>query len=383
MSTPVRYPHLHLIDWPFRVVPDESSCSFMADRTRLATEIKALLRNLSRQPISSMHLMWAWFGSGKTHALRHIEYLCHKEFVNITPIYVEFPKSARNFLDIYRTFITGIDLEVLSNAYLEVFTSPVKDKISKELNLDFHDLSNALMFLYSGNSEQQETAIKWLRTECREKQVLKSIGISKPIQTVEDAIRIITWIIRIINMGGASSGEICRVLFMLDEYQRAGGLRKPSMDEVNGCLHSIFNRCPNGFSLIISFSGYPEGNRLPAWLSPEIRDRLDKKPLLLPPLSEDEALVFIKDILEHFRNPSSTISEACFPFTEESAYAIVKMIQTKKGKRQDEPKPRTIMHFSNLVLQEAEPLIERGALKIIDGDFVSNVLHGISLTEED
>ncbi|MBM3119299.1 MAG: hypothetical protein FJ006_07100 [Chloroflexi bacterium] len=327
--------------------------------------------------------MWAWFGSGKTHALRHIEYLCHKEFVNITPIYVEFPKSARNFLDIYRTFITGIDLEVLSNAYLEVFTSPVKDKISKELNLDFHDLSNALMFLYSGNSEQQETAIKWLRTECREKQVLKSIGISKPIQTVEDAIRIITWIIRIINMGGASSGEICRVLFMLDEYQRAGGLRKPSMDEVNGCLHSIFNRCPNGFSLIISFSGYPEGNRLPAWLSPEIRDRLDKKPLLLPPLSEDEALVFIKDILEHFRNPSSTISEACFPFTEESAYAIVKMIQTKKGKRQDEPKPRTIMHFSNLVLQEAEPLIERGALKIIDGDFVSNVLHGISLTEED
>jgi len=327
--------------------------------------------------------MWAWFGAGKTHALKNIEYLCHKEFTNIIPIYIEFPKSAKNFLDIYRSFIAGIDLEVVSNAYLEVFTSPVKDKISKELNIDFYDLSNALRFLYSGKSQEQETAIKWLRTECREKQALKSIGINRPIQTVEDANRTITWLIRIINMGTASSGEISRVLLMLDEYQRVGGLRKPSMDEVNGCLHSVFNKCPNGLSLVISFSGYPEGNRLPKWLSPEIKDRLDKKPLLLPPLSEDEALVFIKDILKHFRNPSSTISEACFPFTDDSASTIIKMIQAKKGKRQDEPKPRTIMHFSNMVLQEAEPLIERGELKIIDGDFVSNVLRDISLTEED
>jgi hypothetical protein len=327
--------------------------------------------------------MWAWFGAGKTHALRHIEYLCHKEFTNIIPIYIEFPRSAKNFLDVYRSFITGIDLEVVSNAYLEVFTSSAKEKISKELNLECYDLSNALKFLYSGKSQEQDTAIKWLRTECREKLVLKSIGINKPIQTVDDAIRIIIWLIRIINMGTTSSSEISRVLLMLDEYQRVGGLRKPSMDEVNGCLHSIFNKCPNGLSFVISFSGYPKGNRLPEWLSSEIKDRLDKKPLLLPPLAEEEALIFIKDVLKHFRNPSSTISETCFPFTEDSACTIIKMIQAKKGNRQDEPKPRTIMHFSNLVLQEAEPLIERGELKIIDGDFVSNVLHGISLTEED
>jgi hypothetical protein len=245
MNIDIRYPHLHLVDWPFRIVPDESSCSFMADRTRLASEIGTLLRNLSRKPISSMHLMWAWFGAGKTHALRHIEYLCHKEFTNIIPIYVEFPKSAKNFLNIYRSFIAGIDLEVVSNAYLEVFTSPAKDKISKELNLDFYDLSNALKFLYSGKPQEQEIAYKWLRTECREKQVLRSIGINQPIQTVEDAIRVIIWLVRILNMGTVSSGEISRVLFMLDEYQRVGGLRKPSMDEVNGCLHSIFNCRPS------------------------------------------------------------------------------------------------------------------------------------------
>jgi hypothetical protein len=383
MNSTVKYPHLHLVEWPFRVVPDENSCSFLADRTRLSADIQTLLRNLSRQPASSMHLMWAWFGAGKTHTLRHIEYLCHKEFTNIIPVYIEFPKSAKNFLDIYRTFITGVDLEVISNAYLEVFTSPAKEKISRELNLDFFDLSNALKFLYSGNNQEQEIAIKWLRTECREKTTLKSIGINQPIQKVEDAIRIINWLIRIINMGTASSGENSRVLLMLDEYQRIGGFREPSRDEVNGCIHSIFNKCPNGLSIIISFSGYPEGNKFPKWLSPEIKDRLDKKPLLLPPLSEDEALTFIKDILKHFRNPFLTISEACFPFTDDSALTIIKTIQAIKGKRHDEPKPRTIMHFSNLVLQEAEPLLESGELKIIDSDFVTKILHGISLTEED
>jgi len=104
MNMKVRYPHLHLVDWPFRTVPDESFYSFMADRTQLVSDIKTLLRNLSRRPSSSMHLMWAWFGAGKTHTLRHLEYLCKTQFTNIVPIYIEFPKSTKNFLDIYRAF---------------------------------------------------------------------------------------------------------------------------------------------------------------------------------------------------------------------------------------------------------------------------------------
>ena len=70
MIMKVRYPHLHLVDWPFRIVPDESFYSFMADRTQLVSDIKTLLRNLSRRPSSSMHLMWAWF-----ELVRHILFI--------------------------------------------------------------------------------------------------------------------------------------------------------------------------------------------------------------------------------------------------------------------------------------------------------------------
>jgi hypothetical protein len=356
----------------------------MADRIQLTSEVKTLLKNLSRQPTSSIHLMWAWFGAGKTHTLKHIEYLCKNDFTSIIPIYVEFPKSSKNFLDVYRLFITAINHEVVENAYYEVFTSSTKDKILKELNTDFYDLSNALKFLYQGRPQEQEIAIRWLRTDYKEKQILKNIGVVKPIQTAEDAMKVISWIVRLINMGNLASGKIQRVFWMIDEFQRIKDLRKPVIDEINSCLHSVFNRCPNGLSIIISFSGYPD-KKLPEWLSPEIKDRLDRRHLLLPPLSKDEALTFIKDVLKHFRNPLSDIFDEYFPFNYESIYTIIKIIEdkAKKQKRHDEPKPRTIMRSFHMVLQEADLLIESGELKKIDSEFASHALEGISLTEED
>ena len=385
MDAKVKYPHLHLVDWPFRIVPDESFYSLMADRTQLASDIKSLLRNLSRQPCSSMHLLWAWFGAGKTHTLRHIEHLCKTKFTNIVPIYIEFPKSTRNFLDLYRAFITCIDIDAVNDAYLEVVTHAEEVRIERELRFDFPDLFNALMLLYQGNREQQDTAIRWLRTECREKRVLRNIGVLRPIQSAEDAVKVMSWLIRLIFSGAALSGEVKRVLWMIDEYQRIEKLRRPAIDQINGCLHSIFNKCPNGLSIIISFSGYPEEKRLPLWLSPEIRDRIGiEKPLLLPPLLTEECFKFVEDILMHFRNPSSSISNKYYPFTAEAIQKAIEIIEdkAKKSKRIDQPKPRTIMQFFNLILQEADFRIENGEMEVIDQDFVSWVLSDINLPEE-
>ena len=235
----VKYPHLHLTDWPFRIVPDEISRSFMADRTNLASEIKTLLRGLSRQPASTMHLMWAWFGAGKTHTLKHIEYLCKAEFTGVIPIYMEFPKGIKSFLELYKSFVTALDKETIEMAYYEAFTNPQKEEVPKRLKRDFPDLSSALTFLYQGKPQEQDIAIRWLRTELKEKQILKNIGILKPIQTAEDCTKVIEWLVRLINIGGTSSVTIQRVLWMIDEYQRIENLRRPVIDEINGCLHSI------------------------------------------------------------------------------------------------------------------------------------------------
>lgn len=356
----------------------------MADRSQISNDIALLLRNLSRRPSSSMHFMWAWFGAGKTHTLRHIEYICNTQYPSIYPVYIEFPKSAKGFLDIYKSFTGTIDWEVVKNAYLEVFTNPEYKKLQDELRYDLPDLSNALRLLYQGTNEQQEIAIRWLRTEYREKQILKNIGVVKPIQSVEDSIKILSWLIGLISLGNQDLTE-GRVLWMIDEYQRIEKLRKSAMDELNSALHSLFNSCPNGLSIIISFSGYPEEKKLPRWLSGEIKDRIGiEKPFLLPPLSHSEAIQFAKDVLECFKSTENEKYDH-FPFSEESIKKTVEILEVKARhvKRKDEPKPRTIMHFFNAVLEEADPLIESGNLEVITNEFVTKVLETVYLPPEE
>ncbi|MBA7672123.1 hypothetical protein ES703_80296 [subsurface metagenome] len=369
MVRTVRYPHLHLRDWPFYIGWDKCLYPIMADRTRLNSDITTLLRSLSRRPTSSIHLMWAWFGAGKTHTLHHIEYLCKNEFNNLTPIYMEFTRATRNFLDIYKSFISKIDLEVINNAYLEVFTSPLKNDVQRELRFDFPDLSTGLKVLYMGTEQQQEIVIRWLRAECRELRTLRTVGLTRPIVTAEDALKTISWVIRLISLGSSTSGDT-RVLWIIDEFQYIKGCRPPAQEEITSCLRSVFNRCAKSLSIIISFSGRPEAKKMPPWLPRELSDIIGIEPvLLLPPLTSDDAFKFVQDLLAYFRDPRSNTSDNLFPFAKETVEEIIRIIDKKA-----ELKPRSVMQFFDTVLREAEPQLERDEIEVITSDFAKNVL---------
>jgi len=315
--------------------------------------------------------MWAWFGAGKTHTLRHIEYLCKHEFNNVTPIYMEFTKATRNFLDIYKSFVSKIDLEVINNAYLEVFTNPLKNDVQREMRFDFPDLSNALKLLYMGTEEQQEIVVRWLRTECRELRTLRTVSVVRPILTAEDALKAISWMMCLISLGGSSSEHSpARVLWMIDEFQYIKDCRLPAQEEITSCLRSVFNRCSKSLSIIISFSGRPEAKKMPPWLPRELSDIIGIEPvLLLPPLTSKDAFKFVQDLLAHFRDTQSSISNDLFPFTKETVEEVIGIIVKKA-----ELKPRSIMQFFDVVLRQAEPQLERGEISIITPDFARNVL---------
>ncbi len=67
-----------------------------------------------------------------------------------------------------------------------------------------------------------------------------------------------------------------RLIWILDEYQRIEALPKRVRDEINSSLHSVFNTCPTGLSLLLSFSGKPEPGNLPPWLTPELKSRISE-----------------------------------------------------------------------------------------------------------
>ena len=379
-----RFQHLGLARWPFPVVPDPEFCNFMADREQLKSDIANLLRILSRRDASSIHLFWAWFGAGKTHSLYYIASRASAENNDLRnnglhTVYSEFPRAARGFVDLYRSFAEGLSGDLLADSYLEISTCSESKSFQRTLIQYSPDLSNALRQIAMGDSNQQMTALRWLRAENLPLSQIRAVGISKRIDTVEDAVRNAAALMRLISLADKASGKPgSMVLWMIDEFQRIARGSSRTAQEINVALHSLFNATPNGLALFISFSGTP-GKSLPDWFSRELRDRLARaKTMLLPPLTFDEGLAFVREVLRTCRIPDISADDL-FPFTSASAQAILKEL-AKHG----QVKPRAIMQAFGAVLEEADPLIETGKMDRIDAKFATGVLADrISFTDEE
>lgn len=366
----MKFPHLKLIDWPFRVVPKDEYCNFIAGRKEVNNDVSNILKNWSKKDLSTLNIIWAYYGAGKTHTLKYITNRCINNFNSFIPIYMEFPKSVRSFLGLYSSFIEKVDIEKIQNAFLEVFTNDGKKEYQKKLKQDYPDLFTALTVLIQDKGEKVAWANYWLRADNVSLKDLRSINITSRIDNSEKALKVITWLINLLSYSETlTTPHPPRIIWMIDEFQRITRCRNPIQDEINGCLQSIYNRCPSGFSLILSFSGEPSEKR-PDWLSKELVDRIGmEKVIILPPLTSDEAEEFIMDVLFNFRPFSDDNKKEPFPFTAASIRKVIDEI-----KKQVPIKPRSLMQGFNVVMEEADNKMEDGKLKSITESFVEQVM---------
>jgi hypothetical protein len=377
----VAHEHLGLTRWPFPVVPDRDFCGFIADRKQLRADVDSLLKSLSRQEGSSIHLLWSWFGAGKTHTLF---YMANRSAVTeksmggrLHAIYSEFPKSPRSFLDVYRAFAVGLDVDELIEAYLEVSTCDESERIQRDLLTTSPDLSTALRVLATGTTSNQVVAMRWIRGESLPAAEFRTVGISQKLSASEEASRVFAAIVRLFGQAAHTQHRpACRVLWLLDEFQRIASVRPALREEINTGLHSTFNACPTGLSMVLSFSGRPERD-FPAWFSPELRDRIGRtKVIILPPLRSDEALEFVRDVLAQFRSLEAYGADPYFPFTDAACRAVIDEVAETA-----ELKPRAIMQAFDAVLRETEADIQAGDLDVITPTVAKRILaESLSLT---
>ena len=366
--------HLCIRRWPFVVVPEPAQCDFIADREQFRDDLETLLRNLSRQNASSIHPIWSWFGAGKTHTLFYLSNRAaqiHREGTShLRTIYSEFPRNPRSFVDVYRSFALRMDREVLSEAYLEICTSSEAVRLERDLLNASSDLVSALKVLVIGEPADQELAMRWLRADVLPVADCRKLGISKRITSSEESSRILIGLVRMFGLSASSHNRInSRLVWLLDELQRIEQLPRRVRDEINTGLHSTFNACPNGFSMILSFSGRPT-ETLPSWFSLELKDRIGRtKVMILPPMQMSDALKFVKDVLAHARPPESTDIDPYFPFSEQTCRTIIEDIQ-----KHDELKPRAIMQAFNAVLLEADSQIENKKIQLVSPELAKKVL---------
>lgn len=381
---PVAFDHLGLTRWPFPIVPRPEHCTFIADRKTLRDDLTSLLRSFSRQDASSIHLMWSWFGAGKTHTLFYVANQCALTSQlmggRLHSVYSEFPKSPRSFLDVYRAFALGLDTDDLIEAYLEITTSTQSDSLRRILTAASPDLVTALHVLATGSTSDQTTAMRWLWGEALPIGQFRAIGVSNKVSTSEEASRILAALVRLLSLAAQSQNRrTCRIVWLLDEFQRIGQLPPRVRDEVNTGLHSTFNACPAGLSIVLSFSGKPEKD-LPDWFTSELRDRIGRtKVMVLPPLQPDEAVEFVRDVISKLRTLEAYDKPPFFPFDEPTVRFIIDEVR-----RSEDLKPRSLMHAFNAVLQEADPLLQAGTISSVSADFARPVLaEHVSIAEKE
>lgn len=375
--------HLGLVAWPFSIVPRRQYCNFLAGRTQLKDDISALLRGLSRRDTSSIHVLWSWLGAGKTHSLFYLMNQCgafgENAHVELCPIYSEFPKRARGFFDLYQSAVLGLDSRLLIESFLEATTSPewaLRFRILSDAN---PDLSAAFRNMVIGDTHDQSVAIRWLRGDALPLGEFRQLGISQRIATADQAVRVFSVLVELCDMASRSKGrQGFRLVWILDEFQRIARCSSAVAREINAGLHSLFNACPVGLTIVISFSGPPDAKRLPDWLSPELRSRIGAtKVLILPPFQPSEALDFVAEVLGHFRIPSSTAVDRFFPFTKEACIYIIDHLA-----KSTELRPRIIMHAMNAILEAADSLMEQKTLTRIGREFAETVLREYVIVAE-
>lgn len=370
------YPHMRLSRWPFPVVPDPRFCTFLAARPQLDQDVRDLIQRLTRRDTSTIHLFWAWFGAGKTHTLH---YLSHKAreasekagYNALYPVYTEFPKGIRSFVELFQAFVFALDVDAIIDAFLHASTAPFAIDFQRRAQRQSLDFWVALQILCTGEPRQQQVATRWLRADSVPLPDLRRIGVSRRIESAEQATTVLSLLVEMLNVAATSRGwPGARVIWLLDEFQRIRGSGARGVEAINAGLHSTFNACPTGLSLVFSFSGTPQPSGLPDWFSPELRDRIGlTRAMVMPLMSTDQARRFVKEVLAQFRDGSPPGGNELFPFTDGTCKFVVERVKSSAGL-----KPRALMQAFGAVLEVAEPSLETGELELVEPEFAEAVL---------
>ncbi len=346
--TDSKFEHVNLRAWPFNVVASHESAAVWVGRPDALKRIKRLVRGATRVGASQIVFLWASFGSGKTHALRHLQRQAEAE-KSLEPLYVVVPRGIKSFKDIYQAIIDEANASgLLGRLGSDVFSSVGGDPPD--------DLSRALVRIFAGGDEAR-TALNWLRGEKLPVAELRSVGLGRRLDAVADVITVLNDLVALI------SSRDRHLLLLLDEVQELGELPEKKLAESVGGVHKVFDRNPSGLTVVLAFTTGAKST-VRNIIGETIFDRASET-IVLPPLSPDEGRGLITGLLSEW---AIDPGRAPWPFSEDAVTALVNHLDHS----QIALTPRSLIHAFNTVLRDAEDDIAEGEIDEVSADYALN-----------
>jgi len=324
----------YFAETPFPNTASPETAIYWAGRPEVLKSLQRMVRGFSRLPDSSLNLLWANLGAGKTHVLYHLKHMLEgSEESKVACVYIELPEQVRGFLDLY--------IQIAKNLPLTDITIALSGCPPDLLPLP---LVRAVRILQFGGAAEIDVVTSWLQGGGPHLRDLKACGIQQRIESDVIAVEILSGLIV------ALAHSKVRFVLMIDEYQRIGVLAPAKRDRVLSSLRSVFSHSPKFFSVIISVMSQAQ-DTAEGFISEELKTLLGPgSKIALPEMNTDEALEFVEGRLGFFR-PDGYSGSKTAPFGEA---AVAEVLRYLKEDAQKPLIPRIILQALFHLYQNAE-----------------------------
>lgn len=289
---------------PFSALANRALAGCWAGRPALLSDLRVLQRSLLRGSDSTLDVVWANLGAGKTHLLYHLQHLLTSATAD-GPIacVCEMPEQITRFLDLYRRIMIQLPLDRIAAAACSAPSSTSA----------FSYACNALVH---GDHPTRAIACEWLRGGRPHLADLRRvIGISHRLDDDTSAADAFG------SLLSATAAAGIRVVVMIDEFQRVSVLRPRAREAVLSSLRSVFSATPSLFSVVLAAATRAEGNAV-GLLPPELRTLIGPRPrLALPEMTVEEAHEFLAERMNFCL--SSPQAAARLPFSDDTIRATL------------------------------------------------------------
>jgi hypothetical protein len=317
---------------PFLLTATPETGATWAGRPELKLKVDRLARSYVVRSDSTLDLIWANFGSGKSHVLFYIAHSVQQQAPSSIPVFVEVPERMRGFLDLYQRIMPRLPWARLASVINNDGKVPNASQLKRVARVIQH-----------GNDHERELAYEWLFAGSVNLRALKTVvGLQARIDSDVRAADILGELLRGLGRHGL------RVVLLFDEFQRIGTLAEKNRWPVLSNLRSLFSQNPTNLSVVLAAATRLEKTAVDL-LPAELRTLIGPRPKIsLPEMNVDEALSFVEGRLASFR-PRGYSGDAFHPLQEETVRETIEFIAAETHAKLI---PRTILQALSAIYDE-------------------------------
>ena len=339
---------------PFTLVPD-AEVQVWAGYDDLRSQLLDIVGSCrsDRVGLSEFTILHGDYGIGKSHALRYLRYLITKTYSDEfqSPcVYLETLKVAAtmNFVALYRKIMELLIPHIRETAqWLDLAVEDMAKNVSSasqrfqdviddiyqdsRLTPGFPALGRLLKAINQNSAGSLDLLLGGKLSGSGVMKKYQNFGMTGPIDSEYDATRCLGAYVNLCTQGSSILNESEIVgrnkafYFFVDELETVADFRPQEALSINQGIRDLINACPENCCFLFGMTA--DVRDIYGFLSTAVIRRMSREPLAIEPLTSDDAVDFLKQVLKGHRVDPNDPDE--YPFQVDALAAIAEATQRK------------------------------------------------------